>query len=602
MLCGIGETFRRLKDSGRKIILFELVYKLGATAIVYPLLILMLEGLLAASGVNYLTNEYIVKILANPFTWCVAFVALIVFVAYCVYEMSYLLVCFESQRQACSVSMMDIAWTALKNMRGIVDVHRLPLVLYYFISLVAVNIVVICNLVLSETTRNVLRMYIFNGISVLRWIIVALLAAMFIYVIPRIFVFCISLLTGVNVKQACNRSRSLVRKNLFKVLGSLLVYNLSVLIVIFVFYLFISIILVAGVKLLDMAYMGSAIYLSVLKYVRVGTKLVLVYTAVPMSFTLIYNLFIRLYHEDDIELVIFHTGLSTRIHGSKIYAGVLALSIVLNCVYMMLSFNKNPFEKIAIFHETKITAHRGSSITAPENTLAAFQEAINNMADFIEIDVTLTKDGIPVVIHDSNALRTTGVNREISDMTFYEVKQLDAGIYHSAEYAGERIPTLYEVLELAKGKIEVNIEIKPGNNSMEVAEKVVEAVRAKSMVSECVVTSFEIEPLRRVKQLEPQIQVGYILVVAYGDFYNMEDVDFFSVNAAFLTKRLVDAIHNSGKQIHAWTVNNQSSIKNLSNKGVDNIITDDPVLARETVYSRNTSETIVNMAKYVFNR
>ena len=82
----------------------------------------------------------------------------------------------------------------------------------------------------------------------------------------------------------------------------------------------------------------------------------------------------------------------------------------------------------------------------------------------------------------------------------------------------------------------------------------------------------------------------------------MEDVDFFSVNAAFLTKRLVDAIHNSGKQIHAWTVNNQSSIKNLSNKGVDNIITDDPVLARETVYSRNTSETIVNMAKYVFNR
>ena len=72
------------------------MYKLGATAIVYPLLILMLEGLLAASGVNYLTNEYIVKILANPFTWCVALVALILFVAYCVYEMSYLLVCFES--------------------------------------------------------------------------------------------------------------------------------------------------------------------------------------------------------------------------------------------------------------------------------------------------------------------------------------------------------------------------------------------------------------------------------------------------------------------------------------------------------------------------
>lgn len=271
-------------------------------------------------------------------------------------------------------------------------------------------------------------------------------------------------------------------------------------------------------------------------------------------------------------------------------------------MYIAIGFNKNPFERIAIFHETNITAHRGASLSAPENTMAAFEQAVTNMADYIELDVQMTKDGELVIMHDSNALRTTGVNRNISDMTLEEVKCLDAGSYYSKEYAGEQVPTLEEVLDFAKGRIKVNIEIKSGDYGLSVADKVADMIEDKGMRDECVVTSFEIDLLRRVKQLWPDIQVGYILVVAYGDFYNMDDVDFFSVNAAFLTKRMVDAIHNSGKQIHAWTVNNQSSIKNLTNKGVDNIITDDPVLARETVYSRDTSETIVNMSKYVFNR
>ena len=122
------------------------------------------------------------------------------------------------------------------------------------------------------------------------------------------------------------------------------------------------------------------------------------------------------------------------------------------------------------------------------------------------------------------------------------------------------------------------------------------------MIDDCVITSFDYKAIKKAKQCNEDIQVGYILSVAYGDFYEMDDVDFFSMNASFLSKQIVDAIHNSGKQVYAWTVNNATSIKNLTNKGVDNIITDDPVLARETIYSRDTSETLVNMAKYVFNQ
>ena len=223
------------------------------------------------------------------------------------------------------------------------------------------------------------------------------------------------------------------------------------------------------------------------------------------------------------------------------------------------------------------------------------------MADYIELDVQLTADDEVVVMHDASAARTTGVDRKISEMTLEEVKQLDAGSSFSAEYAGEQVPTLEEVFQLTDGKIRINIELKTTASSVKLAEKVIELIHQYNMEDKCVITSFDYYALKYAKHYDTKIQTGYILSVAYGDYFNMPDIDFFSMNASFLSKRTVDAIHQSGKQVFAWTVNNKASIKNLTNKGVDNIITDNPVLARETVYSRDTSETLINMIKYVFN-
>ena len=153
-----------------------------------------------------------------------------------------------------------------------------------------------------------------------------------------------------------------------------------------------------------------------------------------------------------------------------------------------------------------------------------------------------------------------------------------------------------------QGKIKLNIEMKPAGNEDKLARNTVRLIEKYHMENDCIITSFSNSALMAVKAYNSNIKVGYILSVAYGDFYDMKDIDFFSVNAAFLSKRTIDAIHNSGKQVYAWTVNNKDSIKSLTNKGVDGIITDKPVLARETIYSRDTSDTIVNMIRYVFNQ
>ena len=91
---------------------------------------------------------------------------------------------------------------------------------------------------------------------------------------------------------------------------------------------------------------------------------------------------------------------------------------------------------MAIFHNTDITAHRGASVDAPENTLAAFSKAIEDMADVIELDVQMTQDGYIVVMHDTSAYRTTGVLKNITEFTLREVKRLDAGYWYSEEYKG----------------------------------------------------------------------------------------------------------------------------------------------------------------------
>ena len=214
-----------------------------------------------------------------------------------------------------------------------------------------------------------------------------------------------------------------------------------------------------------------------------------------------------------------------------------------------------------------------------------------------KIDFDMEKYGYRLCITD-----TKGSHADLTDEYAAIPKEMKlVAKYFGKEFAGEKVPSLEEVLRFVKGKARLNIELKSGD-TVYTADKVAELIQKYDMQNDCVITSFDYNMLKRVKELTDDIQVGYILSIAYGDFYSMDDVDFFSMNASFLSKQIVDAIHNSGKQVYAWTVNNATSIKNLTNKGVDNIITDDPILARETIYSRDTSETLVNMAKYVFNQ
>jgi len=224
-----------------------------------------------------------------------------------------------------------------------------------------------------------------------------------------------------------------------------------------------------------------------------------------------------------------------------------------------------------------ITAHRGSSMAAPENTLAAIERAIEDGADYAEIDVQETADGTVVVIHDTDLKRITGLAEKIWNVSYDEIRELDFGSWFSPEFAGERIPTLIEAIELADQRIGLNIEIKLNGHERNLVESVVRIIEETGFESQCIVTSLSRGALDEVERLNPRLGRGYIVYQTMGRIERI-DTGHVMLEATLATPLALMAAHDAGKEVHVWTVNDATRMSFMIDRGVDGILTDYPEL------------------------
>lgn len=214
----------------------------------------------------------------------------------------------------------------------------------------------------------------------------------------------------------------------------------------------------------------------------------------------------------------------------------------------------------------KIVAHRGWSGLAPENTLAAIQLAVAHpQIEMIEIDVQLSRDGIPVVIHDYTLDRTTDGAGLVSEHTLEELKRLDAGSWFHPEFAQERIPTLEEVLEMNNNRKLLNIELKrAGDLSPQLEQRVVHLLRQYTSENRVIMTSFNHEAIRQVSQLAPEIPRGLII---YGMPVLVEEqlaatrATLLSMCYPYLTRPFVQSLLDKGIQFMCWTVDDPEHMR-----------------------------------------
>jgi len=243
-------------------------------------------------------------------------------------------------------------------------------------------------------------------------------------------------------------------------------------------------------------------------------------------------------------------------------------------------------QNLHLVESVDITAHRGSSARAPENTLAAMTAAIEDGSDYIELDVQTCADGTVVVLHDGDLMRVAGDARRVEDLRLAELQQIDVGRRFSEQFAGQHVPTLAEVIHLIRGRVKLNIELKYNRPDPKLIPAVREVLRAEQFLDQCVITSLEASAVREFQEAEPTALTGLIVTAAIGRITGLQS-DFLSVAAPQATPEFIRKAHRAGKQVHVWTVNEPQAMLQMIENGADNLITDKPDVLRTVLEERS---------------
>ena len=233
-----------------------------------------------------------------------------------------------------------------------------------------------------------------------------------------------------------------------------------------------------------------------------------------------------------------------------------------------------------------IFAHRGASAYAPENTLAAFELALAQNADGIELDVKLTADGHVVVIHDTTVDRTTGARGRVKDLHLADLRTLGAGSFFSDQFQSEKIPTLEEVFETVGKRTFINIELTNYNSPRDhLVESVCTLVKMFEMQKRVMFSSFFAINLSKARAFLPEVPRGLLafngVLGAWARSFGFAFGKYQALHPHLnnTTPQQVRRVHRLNRRVHVWTVNAEQDMRRLFNWGVDAIFTDDPLLA-----------------------
>jgi glycerophosphoryl diester phosphodiesterase len=242
-------------------------------------------------------------------------------------------------------------------------------------------------------------------------------------------------------------------------------------------------------------------------------------------------------------------------------------------------------------------AHRGGASLAPENTLAAFRNALTMPIDAIELDVQMSRDGQPIVFHDATVDRLTDGTGNILDLDFAYLRSLNVAEHFDGGWPQrEQIPTLGEVLQLTRNRVRVYIELKLGecdggySRYPNIAEAIVREVRAAKMVDRVMIISFDWVTLARLRRLEPALLTGALVS---SELWKLEDdphleklckqvtaagCNWINMDHALCTPEILTIAHQNGFKVGLWTVNELTELRQWAQAGIDSLTSDRPDL------------------------
>jgi len=550
-----------LKQNIMRFIKYQVATKMLLSFFLLPIFYWTITLLMKSKGYSYLINAPMRIFLLSPQGIIIILLGLIFGLMVILIEFGGLiLISYQVITKQKESSFLTILKYSLYKIRYLLSIDGFFIVFYLFIIIPLIN----SNLKISIFKQLKIPGFIMDviNLNLLYQIYLGIVLVIFIILASRwIFVLPIILLNNNKVKYPLKESAKLLKQNykyIFKYAILIIAFNITM------FFMISSFLLLVLPKFC---------FEIVMPLIISGGFILSLFIVAPFYAILFTRLYIIIKGEESIEVFLAIKDRDTVI--DKLLNNIKLSVLIFVLLVIMISFYTYAFiDKVDdLGYDVEITSHRGNTINSPENTLAAIEEAINNGADFAEIDVQETKDLKLILLHDKSFKRTTGIDKSPWELTINEIKELDAGSWFGNEYIGEKIPTLKEVIDCSKGKINLNIEIKTDKHNKNVAREIIKIIKENGIIDSCVVTSLDYTVLEKIEKYEPKIKTGYIMYIAIGDLSKL-NIDFYSVEEALINKKFIVDAHNDDREVHVWTINTIESMKNILQFDVDNIITD----------------------------
>lgn len=602
---------RRLTAHWKPLILFEILWKLVTLLVIAPACAGLIQLAIQLAKLKYLTTSNLLQFLRSPWTILLLAVLLLLAALYTLFEIAAVCTCFRQSRfQKVRTTLGRMVRSGLQSVLHFFRGGGPFLVLHLLVLIPLMQFSATSGIFTAMGIPDFLAYYMTKKEFLLPIYVAAIILCCLLSV-RWVFSSVLFTQNQCSYRSARATSVQLVRGRFWQTFFSVLVWNCCYFAALLVFLCMITVVVLMVIRATGS---NDLIMSQAMRILKLLIQIVLwsfSFFATPICMAHLTALLEKRCVQMPEVVLPEPVPLSRSAKPFRRSTAVLtaccftvaALGLNLSYVYSVFTGKAN--FRLALFQNPTVMAHRGLSADAPENTLYAFSDAISVGADFIELDVQQTRDGVLVVMHDSNLKRTTGVNKDIWDVDYADIQNLDAGSWFDPAYANARIPTLEETLQFVDKRAKLNIEIKPtkptkhGSDTLE--QDVAELITQYQYTDACYVTSFSYGSLKKVKEANPEIRTGYLMSVAYGQFYSLKYADAFSLNKVFVTSQVVNAAHQQGKQIFAWTVNGMSEVRSLCNLHVDSIITDDPVMVQNVISRDSTGETLRSVLDYFIN-
>lgn len=599
-------TNKIIKYNFNTLLKFEVLFKILLTLIFMPVVIGLFNITMKLTGYKYLTLENIFYFLSNPLTILLIIIAILFLTIITLFDISTILIIYDASYHQKKIRLKSAIKLSLFKCKNTLKIKNIPIAFMLLLLIPLLNIGVGSNVISTIKIPEFILEYIEDN-KFLAYIIQFIYVSLSLTLMKWIYSIHYIILEEKDFKEARKLSKNLSKNNNLKDIFKIFVAQF-LLAIVYIVYVFIGIgiiyflnYILKNLKILESVIITIVWLFLVLSFVLFSIL------SNSISYALISAFFYQ-YKEKRKEKIILvdYEDNGVKVKNKKIQ-NIIIIVIVLAIIggsiltYQVISGKANL--NIESVKEVEITAHRGASTLYPENTMSAFKGAKELGADWIELDVQQTKDRKIVVFHDLNLSRIAKIDKNIIDMDYEELRKVDVGSHFDKKFNNERIPLLEEVIEFAKSNsIRLNIELKPTGKEKNFEKSVVELIKKYNYQDMCIVSSLKYNVLENVKKIDSDIKTVYVMSIAIGKITELEYADGFSIEATYITEKLVNNLHNKGKELLVWTVNSEENINRMINLNVDNIVTDDISLCKKLVIENKHSNLIREFIQMISNQ